>query len=124
MINKQFSNYWGIKCRIMKLAAIFLILGINLGLANNTYSQSTILSLKANNKTVRDVFSEIEQKSEYVFFYYDGVLDVNRRVKVDVTNQTIDVILKQIFAGTDNTYVIKDRQIFVSKKRWWDLCLL
>lgn len=115
MINKQFSNFWGIKYRIMKLAAIFLILGINFSWANNTYSQSTVLSLKVNNKTVQDVFSEIEQKSEYVFFYYDGVLDVNRRVKVDVTNQTIDVILKQLFTGTDNTYVIKDRQIFISK---------
>lgn len=116
MVNKQFSNFWSIKYRIMKLATVFLIIGINVSLANNTYSQSTMLSLKVNNKTVTEVFSEIEKQSEYVFFYYDGVLDVNRKVKVDVSNQTVDVVLKQLFAGTNNTFVIKDRQIFISKK--------
>ena len=117
MVNKRFSNYWSVKYRIMKIAAIFLILGINASMANDTYSQSTTLSLKANNKTVQEIFSEIEKQSEYVFFYYDGVLDINRKVKLDITDQTVDVILKQLFEGTDNTYVIKDRQIFISKKK-------
>ena len=117
MVNKRFSNYWSVKYRIMKIAAIFLILGINASLANDTYSQSTTLSLKANNKTVQEIFSEIEKQSEYVFFYYDGVLDINRKVKLDITDQTVEVILKQLFEGTDNTYVIKDRQIFISKKK-------
>lgn len=117
MVNKQYSNSWGIKYRIMKLAAIFLIIGINVSFANDTYSQSTMLSLKVNNRTVKDVFSEIEKQSEYVFFYYDGVLDVNRKVKVNVTSQTIEVVLQRLFEGTNNTYVIKDRQIFISKKK-------
>ena len=51
------------------------------------------------------------------FFYYDGILDVNRKVKLDITDQTVDIILNQLFTGTDNTYVIKDRQIFISKKK-------
>lgn len=116
MVNKQYSNFWGIKYRIMKLAAIFLIIGMNVSFANNTYSQSAILSLKVNNKTVKDVFSEIEKQSEYVFFYYDGALDVDRKVTISSDSQTVDVILKQLFEGTNNTYVIKDRQIFISKK--------
>ncbi len=24
------------------------------------------------------------------FFYYDGILDVNRKVKLDITDQTVD----------------------------------
>ena len=117
MVNKRFSNSWSVKYRIMKIAALFLILGINASLASSTYSQSATLSLKANNKTVQEIFSEIEKQSEYVFFYYDGILDVNRKVKLDITDQTVDVILNQLFTGTDNTYVIKDRQIFISKKK-------
>ena len=117
MVNKRFSNSWSIKYRIMKIAALFLILGINASLASSTYSQSATLSLKANNKTVQEIFSEIEKQSEYVFFYYDGILDVNRKVKLDITDQTVDIILNQLFTGTDNTYVIKDRQIFISKKK-------
>lgn len=117
MVNKRFSNSWSIKYRIMKIAALFLILGINASLASSTYSQSATLSLKANNKTVQEIFSEIEKQSEYVFFYYDGILDVNRKVKLDITDQTVDIILNLLFTGTDNTYVIKDRQIFISKKK-------
>ena len=36
--------------------------------------------------------------------------------KFQYTNQTVDKILNKVFAGTDNTYVINDRQIFISKK--------
>ena len=39
MVNKRFSNPWSVKYRIMKIAALFLILGINASLASSTYSQ-------------------------------------------------------------------------------------
>ena len=117
MVQKLNINPLNKIVRITKLAALSLIIGANVCFANNLYSQSTLLSLKLNNTTVKEVFNEIEKSSEYVFFYYDGVLDVNRKVRVDVKNQTIDKILNQLFEGTSNTYVIKDRQIFVSKKQ-------
>ena len=41
---------------------------------------------------------------------------MNRKVNVNSKNQTVDKILNKVFAGTDNTYVINDRQIFISKK--------
>lgn len=116
MVNKQYSNFWSVKYRIMKLTAIFLIIGMNVGLASKTYSQSTMLSLKVNNKTVNEIFTEIEKQSEYVFFFYDDVLDINRKVTLNIDNQTIETILGQMFGGTNNSYVIKDRQVFITKK--------
>lgn len=102
--------------RIMKLISLFLILSVTASYATKTYSQSTLLSLEANQRTIKEVFKEIERKSEYIFFYYDGVLDVNRKVNVNVKNQTVDKILDRIFTNTENTYVIADRQIFISRK--------
>lgn len=101
--------------RIMKLITFFLIIGVNFCSAVNSYSQTTRLSLNLNNKTIKEVFSQIEKKSEFIFFYYDKVLDVNKKVSVNVENQTIDKILDQVLKETGNSYTISDRQIYISK---------
>ena len=97
--------------------SIFLIFfGCGVCFATNIYSQSTFLTLNLKDKTVKDVFSEIEKSSEYIFFYYDGVLDLERKVTIDVQNQLIDVILNQLFASTNNDYTISDRQIIITRQ--------
>lgn len=101
---------------IMKLISFFLVFGVAMAYAERTYSQTTLLSVEAEQRTIKEVFREIERKSEYIFFYYDGVLDVNRKVNVRVKNQTVNKILDKIFEKTDNTYSISDRQIFISKR--------
>ncbi len=100
--------------RVMKQIFLCLILGLHVCVANNLYSQATLLSLNIKDKTVKEVFDEIEKKSEYVFFYYDDIIESNRLVKLDVKNATINKILDQLFEGTNNSYVIRDRQIFIS----------
>lgn len=103
-------------CKVMRLTALLLLIGMGVGNATATYSQSTHLSISLNNKTVKEVFNAIEKSSEYIFFYYDDVLDLNRKVSLDVENQTVDKILDKLFESTDNTYVIEDRQIFITAK--------
>lgn len=102
--------------RFMKFVTFFLMLGISASYAADSYSQSTFLSLEAKDKTIREVFSEIEQKTEFIFFYYDGVLDTNRKVSINIRNKAINVILDELFASTDNKYMISGRQVFISKK--------
>jgi len=114
-ISTSGTNYVKI-FRIMKLMTLFLIIGMSVSVAAKSYSQSTYFSMDLNNKTVKDVFNEIERKSNFVFFYYDGVLDVKRKVNIEASNQTVDKILDKLFEGTNNTYVIDDRQILISRK--------
>ncbi|WP_303208511.1 TonB-dependent receptor [Bacteroides oleiciplenus] len=115
---------WKEKYDKIKFTILLLLVGINVGFANEVYSQSTLLSLNVNKGTVKDVFTAIERQSEYVFFYYDNALDVNRKVNIKAENKTVEEILKQVFAGTDNSYVIKDRQIFISKNDKKDTAVL
>ncbi|HCO67378.1 MAG TPA: SusC/RagA family protein [Dysgonomonas sp.] len=102
--------------KVIRLTILFMLIGIGMGHATQTYSQSTYLSVQVNNRTVREVFNEIEKNSEYVFFYYDEAVDSNRKVSIDMKNETVDRILDKLFESTDNTYIIDDRQIFISKK--------
>lgn len=104
-----------ITLRIMKLITLFLILGMSVSFANNSYSQSTTLTLNVQEKTIKEVFSEIENNSEYVFLYNDETLDKNKKVSININNQTVDKILDELFKGTGNIYKISDRQIFISK---------
>lgn len=100
----------------MRLSILLLLFGFNVMAANGIYSQTTLFSLNMNHITIKDVFEEIERQSEYVFFYYDDVLDVTRKVQIHVKDASIEKVLKQIFAGTDNSFVIEGRQVFISKK--------
>lgn len=118
MINKQYFGIVHVKFRkvfrIMKLTTLFLIIGISF-VSAHSYSQETFLTLKMNNKTVREVLSAIEQNSEFLFFYNDQAINLNRKVSLDVKNKTVDKILDDLFTNTDNIYTIDDRQIYIAK---------
>ena len=112
---KQNAFLWKKKCERLRITILLFLVGFNIGFANEVHSQGNFLSLNINNGTLKEIFTEIEKQSKYVFFYYDNVLDVNRKVKINVKNKTIEEILKHIFAGTNNSFTIKDRQVFISK---------
>ena len=101
--------------KIMKLITLFIVIGISMTYAGNSYAQVTTLSLKANDKTVREVLNEIEKNSEYVFLYNRDTLDTTRKVSISAEEETIIEILDKLFANTDNTYKVSDRQIYISK---------
>ena len=103
--------------RFMKCCLIFMILGIGSCFANETYSQSTFFTFEYNNRTVKEIIREIEQRSEYIFFYLDNSVDMNRTVSVKVENERVEKILDLLFAGTRNQYYISDRQIVISSEK-------
>ena len=102
--------------RIMKLIVIFLVIGISISYANNSYSQVTTLSLKLKNKTIREVFTDIEKSSEYIFLYNRDTLDTERVVSINAENETINEVLDKLFEGTNNIYKVSGRQVYISKE--------
>lgn len=120
MINKQKNGVlhaiYGKLVRIMKLIVSCMIMGISIINAHTSYSQSTFLTLKMIDKTIGEVLDEIERNSEYLFFYNDNALNINRKVRIEVKRETVDKVLDQLFRQTDNTYRIDDRQIYIGKQ--------
>jgi TonB-linked SusC/RagA family outer membrane protein len=119
MINYEKRSFFLRKSRylrVMKISFILLFLGMNICLASNIYSQRTHFSLNMRDVTVKQVFNTIEKNSEFVFFYYDNVINVNRKVSISEKDKTISAILDELFDNTDNTYYISDRQIFIVKR--------
>jgi len=96
----------------MKLLTFFIFVSMVTATASS-YSQQTKFNLKLSGVTVRQVFQEIEANSEFILLYNEKQLDANRKVNVDVNDKTVESILDQIFAGSNNTFKIYDRQIVV-----------
>src|SRR5699024_5377005 len=103
-------------CRIMKLTTLLLVISMGTCYSSISYSQSTRISVDLKGETIKQVLSEIEKKSEYVFFYLDDVLDVNRKVTVSAKNETVENILKQVLNPKSNSYLVSDRQIYILKE--------
>ena len=102
--------------RVMKFFLLFAFLTAGSCFASEIYSQETSFSMNYENKTVKEVINEIENNSEFIFFYLDKSIDLNRKVSINVKDQKIDTILNQLFFGTENNYSISDRQIIISQK--------
>jgi TonB-linked SusC/RagA family outer membrane protein len=100
----------------MKCCLLFILIGTATCFASKSYSQEVFLTIEYENNTLKDVIHEIEQKSEFIFFYLDNSIDLNRKVSIHVRNEKIETILDQLFTGTDNRYHISDRQIILSKE--------
>ncbi|MBN2774199.1 MAG: TonB-dependent receptor [Prolixibacteraceae bacterium] len=98
--------------RVMKLLTLLMILVYSAN-AVNGYSQQTKFSFSLNDATVIEIFKEIEDNSEYIFLYNEKMIDVNRRVNIDIKNKKIDSILEELFKNTGNTWKIYDRQIVI-----------
>ncbi len=72
-------------------------------------------SLNVEDLPLKEVLSELESTSGYIFIYKDGSIDAGRRVTVAVSDAPIEEILAAIL-GDGIGYVINGRQISLFRK--------
>ena len=119
---KKFRDYYGRillrflpkkTIRVMKLTLILSILTISQLWATETYSQMTKLTLKIEDVKISDALKEIENRSEFFFLYSPKLIDVERKVNIDVEEESIKNILSNIFDDKVK-FAIYDRQIILT----------
>ena len=108
--NKQLS-------RLLRIKVLFLLAAIGLSgsVAAQTSSPNARISLDLQNVPLKEVFARIEDQSNYIFVYYDSILDASRRVSISVSDQPVGNVLEVLFAGTENTWKLSGRQIVIGK---------
>lgn len=82
--------------------------------ALNSYSQSNRLSLSLTNVSTKMVLQQIEEKSQFFFIYDATTVDVEKKVSVELKDESINKILDELFEGTNVIYKINNRQIALS----------
>ena len=100
----------------MKVFIFYLFCSIGILQAAGTYAQTARISLDVNQETVANVLRQIEDASDFDFFYNNTQLDLQRRVSVSMQDSDIFRILDEVFAGTDVRYTVLDNKIILSNK--------
>lgn len=100
----------------MRIALFMLFCVVGFVSADNSYAQKTMLSISSNNKMIRDVLREVEQQSEFTFFYNNNEVDVTRNVSVRVESKDIFTVLDKVLEGTGVSYKVLDKSIILSTR--------
>lgn len=100
--------------KMIKLQIVLLLFGINTVCAENAYSQTVNLSLNVKNVTLDKFFAEIENTTDYVFFYKKDILD-EKIISVKVNNKDLEEVLNSVLIPRNMNYHIKGKQIVVVK---------
>ena len=103
--------------KIMRFTIFILLLSLSQTFAISSYSQQTKLSLDMRNARVEDIIDKIEKNSQFFFMYNKSMIDVDRKVDIQVEEKSVNEVLDKIFANTGITYSIKDRQILLINNR-------
>ncbi|MEN6453093.1 MAG: TonB-dependent receptor [Prolixibacteraceae bacterium] len=97
--------------RIMRWSVFFLIISIFHASAISGYAQKAQLSLDFRNTSIETILNEIENQSEFYFLYNKNLIDVKRKVDIQVRNLRLSDVLDQLFENTSVDYQIIGRQI-------------
>ena len=76
--------------KIMRFTIFILFLSLSQTFAVNSYSQQTKLSLDLRNVRVEDVIDKIEKSSEFFFMYNKSMIDVDRKVNIQVEEKSVN----------------------------------
>lgn len=105
------------KTKLLFLISYFLLFLFDAeALPVSNYAQNKSFTFRLEKKTIQEVFDYIEQNSEFMFLFYDKVLDTDRKIDISANDESIQVVLNKLLKNTPVTYEIKDRQIVFKKK--------
>lgn len=116
-LRKATRSLWRNSQRIplyMRFFVLFLACSVSLAYATGTYAQNAKISIRLQNKTVKEVLKEIENQTDFNFFFNNKHIDVNRQVSVSADGGNVSDILDEIFRGTGVTYSVSDKTIVLS----------
>ena len=93
----------------MKLSTLIIFLSITYVAADEVKSQSARINLDVNSKPIVNILSEIEEQTDYLFFYNKKDIDVEKVVTASFKNTSVSEVLEKLFIGTEVKYsMVKD----------------
>lgn len=108
--------YWCVSQIPLKMKlflALFFCIVIQAS-AENIYAQN--ISIKVKNASLNSIISSITEQSNYEFAYSDALLQKGIPVTVNLTEQSIEKVLKECFKDQPLNYVIKNNTIVITDK--------
>ena len=102
--------------RLCGISIFLLFLTILQTYAADNYAQDKKLDIKAENATIADVLGQIEDQSDFYFFYNNKTVQTDDVVSVSFSNKNIFEVLDALFEGKEIDYTVNKRQIILMGK--------
>ena len=99
----------------MRSIITFIFLGV-LSLHASISNGQTKIHVNFKNNSLREVFTELEKKSDYVFFYDDAILKGSNNISLQ-KDATVIQIIQSIFSNSNLTYDVIDKQIVIKPRK-------
>lgn len=80
------------------------------------FSMAQNITLKGENITLKQVFSEIKKQTNYAVVYSPEVVNVKLRVTIDASNQPLQQFLSTVLSAHPYTFGVVGSNIFINKK--------
>ena len=101
--------------RAMKIALILLSIMLFRVSATEAFSQERSINLNMSNSTIKEVLKEIENRSDFTFYYNDEAINANKTVSVNVENSRILDVLTTILPNCD--FKVVNKNIIINRTR-------
>ena len=102
--------------RIMKLVCLFLFAAL-VQVSAATYAQKTKLSVSGQNLTIERILGQIEDKSDFSFFYNSREVDLSKVVSLSIEDQTVTQILDFLMTESGLSYTVNNKLIIIHKEQ-------
>lgn len=99
------------KLPFLKFLLFFLIF---LAISLNISAQKVTLSIK--NQPLESVLNSIRQQTGLSLVFSEQVVDLNRIVSIEASNEKVEVVLKQLLASSNVGFEIKDKKLYLVEK--------
>lgn len=97
---------------------MLLLLGVLLfGFTVSAWSQK--VSLNFNNEKVEKILSSIKAQTGMGLVFSDQLIDVNRKISIQVKDASLDEALSKLLAGTKVTFFRKNRHKTQRKAKFY-----
>lgn len=98
----------------MRLTVFLIVFSVAAVMANTGHSQDAKITLQLKNATLSDILNTIESNSSYYFMLNNKLIDLSKRIDIDVQEKKISEILTLLSEKIGMKYKIYDRQIVLS----------
>lgn len=99
----------------MKLTFLLFLLCISSVWANNANSQTTKVNIQAENMHMKDIISQIESQTDYLFVYNYENVDLSQKVSLKASDISVAEVLKILFKNSDVVYAVEGNNILLMK---------
>lgn len=111
-LEKSKLSRYSISLFIMKLLTTLILVGLTTLNAKTIYSQNK-LDLNIQNGSLKELFEQIEAKSNYIFFYKDGTVLEDKDVTLKVQGKDLKSVLDHVLKQRNLAYHVEDRQVSI-----------